>query len=62
MIIYTICKIGFCSELKINYIKYLFKTKFRIMIPIFINIAIMYPNTLNTFGPFKNPSNTLTTI
>ena len=32
------------------------------MIPIFNNIAMMYPNTLNTFGPFKNPSNTLTTI
>ena len=25
------------------------------------NITIMYPITFNTLGPFKNPSNTLTT-
>ena len=30
------------------------------MIPVFNNIATRYPITLNTFGPFKNPSNTFT--
>ena len=31
------------------------------IIPMFIDIDIMYPITFSVFGPSKNPSSTLTT-